>query len=138
MSLHAAPHDLLRRMLASGGADKEAAAWAASGLHAWIRSGGSLPLTRCLGLPTTPGKTQQLLRDAWLREAARHVPGDTPWQKACALAAEIRHFERLWECWHGERFPPARARPVEQALFFARTHAPLPGTARRLRSILQK
>jgi hypothetical protein len=139
MSLHAAPHDLLRRLLASNGRDEAAAQWVAAGLAAWLRAGGSLPLTRHLGLPTTPGKTQQLLRDAWLREAARYIEARTEWQRACKLAEEIRRFEgQLWPAWRGARLPPARATPTQACLFFARTHAPLPGTARRLRSVLQE
>jgi hypothetical protein len=139
MSLNAAPHDLLRRLLASGGADKEAAAWAAAGLAAWLRSGGSLPLTRCLGLPTTPRKTQQLLRDAWIREAARYIEERTAWRRACKLAEEVKHFEsRMWPHWRGERLPPAHATPAQACLFFAKTHSQLPATARRLRSIFNE
>jgi hypothetical protein len=81
---------------------------------------------------------QLLLRDQWIREAARYVEAATEWQRACKLAEEIRRFERLWECWRNGKLPPQHARPVEQALFFARTHAPLPGTARRLRSIFNE
>jgi hypothetical protein len=125
-------------LVASGGADKEAAAWAASALAAWLRAGGAVSLPRCLGLAGTPRKVQLLLRDQWICEAARHVPGDTPWQKACALAAEIRHFERLWECWRNGKLPPQHARPVEQALFFARQHGELPKSSRQLRNVLTR
>jgi hypothetical protein len=108
-------------------------------LHAWLRAGGAVSLPRCLGLAGTPRKVQLLLRDQWIREAARYVPGDTLWQKACALATEIKHFEsRLWHSWRSERLPPPRATPTQACLLFARTHAPLPGTARRLRSILTR
>jgi hypothetical protein len=134
----AAPADLLRRLIASGGRDEAAAAWAASGLHAWIRSGGAVSLPRCLGLAGTPRKVQLLLRDQWIREAANYIEAATEWQRACKLAEEIRRFERLWECWRNGKLPPQHARPVEAALHFARQHGALPTTARRLRSILQK
>jgi hypothetical protein len=138
VSLHA-PHDLLRRLVASRGADKEAAAWAAAGLHAWLRSGGAVSLARCLGLAGTPHRVQLLLRDQWIREAARHVPGDTLWQRACKLAEEIRRFEgQLWPCWRNEKLPPARARPVEQALHFARQHGELPKSSRQLRNVFAR
>jgi hypothetical protein len=137
MTLNAAPHDLLRRLLASRGGDKDAAAWVAGGLAAWLRAGGAVALPRCLGLAPTPRKVQLLLRDAWIREAASHIDAPTDWKRACLLAEEIERFEsRLWLCWRGERLPPARARPVEASLFFARQHGPLPETARQVRNIL--
>jgi hypothetical protein len=139
MSLNAAPHDLLRRLIASGGRDEAAAQWAAAGLSAWLRAEGVRPLQYFLGLPRTARKTQQWLRDAWIREAARYVEAATEWQRACKLAEEIRRFEgQLWPCWRNEKLPPARARPVEQALHFARQHGELPRTSRQVRNILTR
>jgi hypothetical protein len=138
MSLNAAPHDLLRRLLASNGRDEAAARWVSDGLSAWLHAGGSLPLTRCLGLPTTPGKTQQLLRDAWIREAARYVEAATEWQRACKLAEEIRRFERLWECWRNGKLPPPRATPTQACLFFARQHGELPKSSRQVRNVFSR
>jgi hypothetical protein len=138
MSLSAAaPTDLARRLLASRGADREAAQWVAAGLAAWLRAEGVRPLQYFLGLPRTARKTQQWLRDLWLAEAAKHIEARTEWQRATKLAEEIRRFEgQLWPCWRGQRLPPPRARPVEQALFFARQHGELPKTSRQLRNIL--
>jgi hypothetical protein len=137
MTLHATPHDLLRRLVASRGADREAAAWVASGLSAWLRAGGAVVLPKCLGLPNTATKVRLLLRDEWIREAASYVKADTIWKKACVLADEIRRFEgRLWPCWRNEKLPPARATPAQACLFFARGHGELPTTARQVRNIL--
>jgi hypothetical protein len=139
MSSGASPVDLARRLVASGGADKEAAAWAASALAAWLRAEGVRPLQYFLGLPHSARKTQQWLRDLWIVEAAKHIEARTEWQRACKLAEEVARFEsRLWPAWRGQRLPPARATPTQACLFFAKTHSPLPETPRRLRSILSK
>jgi hypothetical protein len=130
---------LARRLIASRGADREAAAWAASALSAWLRTEGVRPLQYFLGLPRTARKTQQWLRDLWILEAAKHIEAPTEWQRACKLAEEIKRFEsRLWPHWCSEKLPPTRATPTQACLFFARQHGELPSTARQARNILQR
>jgi hypothetical protein len=131
------PIEALRRLVASAGLDREAAAWAAHGLGAWLRCDGEISLPRCLGLHTGPRSVRIALRNQFLREAAREFGATTPWARAQKLHAAARHFEAVrWPCWRREALPPARATRVERALFLARQYAEFPRTVRQLRNIL--
>jgi hypothetical protein len=135
----ALPVDLARRLIASRGADREAAAWAAAALGAWLRTEGVRPLQYFLGLPCSARRTQRWLRDLWIVEAAKRIDAPTEWQRARKLSEEINHFEsRLWSCWRNEKLPPARATPTQACLFFARQHGELPSTARQIGNILRR
>src|SRR4029450_5274600 len=84
---------LLRRALSSG-LDPEVEDWVLRALRLWWESRGSITIDRALGLPTTPARAPLLIRDAWLRAAGKQVSGDTLWQRASALARELRHASR--------------------------------------------
>ena len=120
---------LLRRALSSG-PDPEVEDWVLSALRLWWESGGSITIHRALGLPATPARATLLIRDAWLREAGKHVSGDTLWQRARALAHELPHASRK------------RQRDCRSSLDLCLAEAigsgaPIPGTAERLYQILE-
>ena len=101
-----------------------------SALRLWWESGGSITIHRALGLPATPARATLLIRDAWLREAGKHVSGDTLWQRARALAHELPHASRK------------RQRDCRSSLDLCLAEAigsgaPIPGTAERLYQILE-
>jgi hypothetical protein len=114
----------------SGGDDHEVMAWLQTGLAAWYRGDDDSPLA-CLGLPATRDAIARLIRDTWLREAARHVPGATnDWQRAKAIVKAISRAQRL-------RSQPTT--PLELALKLAcESGAPLLLTRRRVHQIISE
>jgi len=110
----------------------------AIGVKTWVDT--SIPLERCLHLPTTRAKLRGLARNRWLCEAWQAIPGDlTPWMRAVTLAAEVRHFQAsIWPSWriYGK---PADASQLRSALYEARLAAgkALPQTAVRLQQICE-
>lgn len=135
-----APEVHLQALIASAGADADASAWVARGLSAWLNFNGAVPLPRCLGLPTHPRDVRIRLRNLWLIEAALLIEAATPWDRAKQLAAACKRFDDLqWPAWQGAvPLPPARATQLQAALFFARSQAGFPKTARMFRNILDE
>lgn len=135
-----APEVHLQALIASAGTDAAAAAWVARGLSAWLNFNGAVPLPRCLGLPTHPRDVRIRLRNLWLIEAARLIEAaTTPWDRAKQLAAACKRFDDLqWPAWKDAPLPPVRATQLQAALFFARSQAGYPRTARMFRNILNE
>ena len=119
-------------------ADPEALAQLAGAIRTWWSL--NLPLDRCLGLPRNAEAARTRIRDYWLCEAARHLPGTLgPWQRAEALREAVRAFQgHRWPCWHAFPRPPAHATELDACLWraFRAAAGKMPGTARRLRQIL--
>jgi hypothetical protein len=120
---------LLQRAI-SRGIDPEIEVWVVRALRLWWESQGSIPVHRALGLPTTPMRASLLIRDAWLREAGRLVSGETSWQRASALAHELRHAIRN----RTKDFTSTLEFCLVQAIA---SGAPMPDTRERLYQILE-
>jgi hypothetical protein len=89
------------------------------GVRTWVLSHGALSLHRALGLPPTPQKVRQAVRDAHLRSAAQLPEGD-PWQRAQQLHRSCQRFmRRQWPSWLHLDAPPAHAEPVPALLWYA-------------------
>jgi len=130
----------LQALIASAGADAEAAEWAAHGLSAWLNFGGSIPLPRCLGLPASPKDIRIRLRNRWLAEAFTLLADDTtPWKSAQRLRDAARHFEAYkWPAWESDPMPPSHATDIQRMLFFARKNAEFPATTEMFRKIMSE
>ena len=50
------------------------ARWLRNGLAAWLRSGCTKSLERCLHLPSTEKERKRMLRNFWIVEAAAQMP----------------------------------------------------------------
>jgi len=120
---------LLQRAI-SQGFDSEIEAWLLRALRLWWETQGSVPVHQALGLPSTPARASRFIRDAWLREAGKLVPGDTVWQRANALAHELRHagLSCVKEGRSSLKYCLAQA---------IRSGAPMPDTRERLYQILE-
>lgn len=120
MQPRTAPLDLADR-LALGVIDDEAAHWVRRGFAAWVRSGGAVPLERCLGLPKTRFQSKLRTRDHWLGYAAMLLDKGSTWATAVALADELETFVSRgpWRVWQALEGPPADASELRTALFFA-------------------
>jgi hypothetical protein len=112
--------------------------WLSRGFRAYLASNGTLPLERCLRLPTGDGALGRARRDHWLRQAWDRV-GDhvTPWQRSEKLAEAVRRFRSiLWPRWRALAASPSTASQVDAALFEAfRSHDRVPATAMQLHNI---
>ncbi len=130
----------LQALVASSGADSDAAEWAARGLSAWLNFGGSIPLSRCLGLPASPKDIHIRLRNRWLVEASTLLAdGTTPWKTAQRLRDAAQRFEAFqWPAWKSFPMPPSHATNLQRVLFFARKNAAFPATTEMLRKIINE
>jgi len=119
----AAIHHALR--LSQGDAADESIRWLRAGLSSWIKCGGSVPLERCLSLPTTPAKYKLLRRNFWLARAAETIDSKSAWQGVTMLADELETFVTRgpWRVWRDLDSPPADASELRTALFYvAKAH----------------
>lgn len=128
----------LAHRAALGAVDDFAAAWISEGFNAWIRSGCSIPLQRCLGLPTNPDHARKAIRDVWLAEAGKLIEAGSSWRRAKRLKEYVERFERReWVSWKKARIHPTYATELEGLMFFAlKSGATLPGTVRQYQRIL--
>lgn len=112
--------------------------WAHAGFRKWLADGETLGLHRCLGLPASPAGVRRVQRDRLLREAAAHIDGGTPWERAGQLHEQVRLFAlRRWPVWFRLEAAPPHATPLQRALFDAfRTGAAMDVTRRQFHSIL--
>jgi len=120
---------LLQRAM-SQGFDSEIEAWVRHALRLWWETRGSIPVNRALGLPSTPARASLLIRDTWLREAGKLIPGETAWQRANALAHELRHASLTRAKKGRSSLDYCLAQAIESG-------APMPDTRERLYQILE-
>lgn len=112
--------------------------WLSKGFSAFLASGGTIPLERCLRLPWKDGALRRACRDYWLRRAWKLVAGDlSPWRRSEVLAETVRGFEaRQWVRWRLMQAAPGEAAELEAALFHAfRSSDRIPTTAMQLHNI---
>jgi hypothetical protein len=111
--------------------------WLCRGFSAFLAGAGSLPLERCLRLPTNARALRRARRDHWLRTAWQQInPALSPWRRSESLAHEVHRFAAgKWPRWSAlERAPTASA--LDEALFEAfRSHERVPTTAMQLHNI---
>ena len=96
-------------------------AWVSRAFAAYLRDSGSIPLERCLHLPTTHAGWRRINRDIWLCKAARLVGHHGSWSESQRLAGEWERFisRGAWSSWRDEEAPPAYATDLSAALFYA-------------------
>ena len=112
--------------------------WLRKGFRAFLASGGSLPLERCLRLPRRRGALRRAARDYWLRRAWRLMDSElSPWLRSKALAAAVRSFRaRQWVRWRCLNLPPCGITELESTLYQAfRSCEHLPMTTMQLHNI---
>ena len=114
----------------AGAQDEASTAWVQGGLSRWIELGGTIPLDRCLSLPSAK-RIPIAIRDYWLAAALLECNGSVArLSRACVI------FEaRAWPVWHDLAQAPSSASRIERCLFLARKSAVFPGR-RRLAQIL--
>ena len=118
--------------------DEEDLLWLSRGFRAYLASNGTLPLERCLHLPSGDGALCRARRDGWLRQAWACLDDEaTPWQRSERLADAVNRFRSaLWPRWRARDTAPSSATPLETALYEAfRSHERVPATAMQLHNI---
>lgn len=109
---------------ATGSEDPDVLAWARSGFAAYLRARSSVPLERCLRLPSTEAQFTRILRDYWLIQAARALDEGYTWTAAVHLSAELSEFlsRGPWRAWRALDEPPDGASALRLALFWVAKH----------------
>lgn len=117
-------------------AEREATAWILRGLRSYFRARGSVPLDRCLGLPSIKSARRAFLvtsRDFWLCVAHGLCDGGTDWARSVSLADEMERFVTcIWPSWCDFHAPPRGSSQLREALFHAMKAACAMPTARGL------
>jgi len=124
--------------IADGRLERDDLAWLAHGFKAYLASNGSLPLERCLHLPSGDRALRRARRDYWLRLAWARMAGDvSPWRRSEMLAGAIHRFRAAkWPRWRSLGVAPVSAGLVENALFEAfRSCERIPATAMQIHNI---
>ena len=124
--------------VASGQIGTQDLDWLSKGFSAFLANGGTLPLERCLRLPSKDGALRRAYRDQWLRTAWKMAGGDlSPWCRSEMLAVKVRTFAaRQWVRWRTLQVAPPEASELEIALFHAfRARERMPVTAMQLHNI---
>lgn len=124
--------------IADGRIDVEDMGWLVRGFKAYLASDGTLPLERCLHLPTGDRALRRARRDSWLRQAWERLGEEvSPWQRSERLADVVNRFRTTkWPRWRALGAAPDHATDVEQALFEAfRSHERIPATAMQIHNI---
>jgi hypothetical protein len=125
------PLTLLTRA-AAGDFDDDVQSHLKAGLRLYLETGGTLPLERCLRLPTTPKGLCKAQRDYWLRRAWESLDAPSGWSRSVSLAEEIKRFEsRIWGRWREYDTPPEKnTSELSKTLFHAfRVGIDIPRTA---------
>lgn len=112
------PIELLGRV-ATGTFDALALKWVQRAMAAYMRAGGEVQLELCFGLPNTTTRRRLMQRNAWLAEAAKHIPSTSSWLGAVELAAELDRFlsRGVWNAWRDLPAPPEGASGLRTALY---------------------
>jgi hypothetical protein len=124
--------------IADGRIDVEDVGWLVRGFKAYLASEGTLPLERCLHLPTGDRALRRARRDSWLRQAWDRLDSEvSAWRRSEQLAEAVRRFRTTkWPRWRALGAAPEHATRVEQALFEAfRSHERIPATAMQIHNI---
>lgn len=104
----------------AGGRDGEnEARWLRNGMQAWLRSGCTKSLERCLHLPSTQAERKRMLRNFWILEAAGHMPAASEYAQSKELEREFNSFlsHGPWKVWRVNAAPPPEASKLRTALF---------------------
>jgi hypothetical protein len=115
--------------------------WLSRGFRAYLASRGTVPLERCLRLPSGDAALARARRDHWLRQAWNAIGEQaTPWRRSELLADTVNRFRSFtWPRWSSMNCAPQAASAVEAALFEAfRSHERVPSTAMQLHTIAQQ
>lgn len=125
---------------ASGDFDASVQRFLQAGLQRYLETGGTLPLERCLHLPTTPKGLCKARRDYWLRRAWKALEAASDWSRSLRLTEEVERFESrgIWRRWRELDTPPANVSELHGALFHAfKSGADIPRTAVGLDKIVR-
>lgn len=106
--------------IAAGDMGPDVAHWLQHSVSTWLRSGGEVPLERCMHLPNTPKRLQLVRRDAWLIGAAELIPGSSANQVAEELSDHLAAFlsHGPWRHWRDLQDAPPGASGLRTALFY--------------------
>lgn len=127
------------RMVAGDG-DPILLQWFRSGLSAWMRDEGGMPMECYLGLHLTPAKRLNLKRNEWINAAAMLVDARSAWGRACELSEQLDIFlsRGPWLAWSDLSQPPPDASNLRAALFhIAKTNHGKPLGAKRIHDIFK-
>jgi len=112
--------------------------WLTKGFAAFLASGGSVSLERCLRLPCNDAAMRRACRNYWLGKAWSSLGhGASPWRCSELLALAIRDFRsQQWPLWRTLTRVPSDVSELQVALFHAfRSHERIPCTAMQLHNI---
>jgi len=112
--------------------------WLTKGFAAFLASGGSVSLERCLRLPCNDAAMRRACRNYWLGKAWSSLGhGASPWRCSELLALAIRDFRsQQWPLWRTLTRVPSDVSERQVALFHAfRSHERIPCTAMQLHNI---
>ena len=112
--------------------------WLMKGFAAFLASGGSVSLERCLRLPCNDAAMRRACRNYWLGKAWSSLGhGASPWRCSESLAVAIRDFRsQQWPLWRTLTRVPSDVSELQVALFHAfRSHERIPCTAMQLHNI---
>lgn len=95
--------------------------WLSNAFAAVLTNLGTVPLERCLHLPTTSTGWRKMSRDQWLCKAAMLLDSPTAWATSQDLKMQWDRFvERgYWPQWRDDEQPPEIASNLNKALFYA-------------------
>ena len=104
---------------ASGSDGESEGRWMRNGLAAWLRSGCTKSLERCLHLPSTEAERKRMLRNFWIVEAAAQMPASSEFAQSKELEREFNNFlsRGPWKAWRDIGEPPPGASKLRAALF---------------------
>ena len=104
---------------ASGSDGESVVSWLRNGMAAWLRSGCTKSLERCLHLPGTRAERKRMLRNFWIVEAAAQLPALSVFAQSNELAIELDIFVTRgpWKEWREAGGPPPGASKLRTALF---------------------
>ena len=104
---------------ASGSDGESEGRWLRNGMAAWLRSGCTKSLERCLHLPGTRAERKRMLRNFWIVEAAAQLPASSVFAQSKELEKELEIFMTRgpWRDWHDAGGPPPGASKLRTALF---------------------
>lgn len=115
-------HDPMQfaEMLAAGKSHPQAIAWVQKSLAAWINTGGSVAIERCMHLPRTESRIRLARRNVWLAKAVGAMDKESLWLRCKALSERLDQFLSRgdWRKWRERSDPPAGADPFLAALFY--------------------
>lgn len=104
-----------------GAASPSEIEWLRNSLGAFLGSNGTVPLERCLHLPTTMAGWRKSRRDGWLVIAASLIDAAGSTTGSIRLETEWNTFlsRGPWQAWRDDSEPPSEATPLAVALFWA-------------------